>query len=106
MSSVLAETLDEAKSLVTGTRAQEYGGTVRTHERIGVMWAAILDLDGAIPPAKVAAMMVALKLVRSTSSPGLDSWVDAAGYAAIGAECTAQANAVRAAITTTQGDTP
>lgn len=91
---VLEDTLKQAMGMVTGTRAQEYGGTVHTHERIGQMWAAVLDLDEPIPPGKVAAMMVSLKLIRSTSSPGQDSWIDAAGYAAIGAECTAQANAI------------
>lgn len=87
---VLVDTLDQAKALTTGARATEYGGRVRTHERIGQGWAAILDLP-VVTAEQVAAMMVFLKLVRSTSSPGQDSWVDAAGYAAIGAEAQAVA---------------
>jgi hypothetical protein len=54
--------------------------------RIGIVWAGILDLDDAIPPTTVAAMLSSSELVMATST--LDSeehWIGAAAYAALGA---------------------
>lgn len=78
--------LDEAKSLITGDRAEQYGTAYDTHRRIAQCWSGILG-DRAISPAEVSLMMVALKCVRAAKNPQYeDSWVDIAGYAALGAE--------------------
>ena len=54
--------------------------------RIGVVWCGILDLDDAIPPSEVAAMLAAADLVRATRY--IDSeehWISAAAHSALGA---------------------
>lgn len=86
ITAVKRHVLDTARTLTAGgDRDKAWGNSTDTHARVGAMWGAILDI-GPLPPSTVAAMMIALKLVRSTTSPGdLDSWVDMAGYAGIGA---------------------
>lgn len=80
------DVLASASNLLTSARQQQYGEAINTHRRVGEMWGALLDHE-PIPPATVAAMMVALKLVRGAKNAGhADSWVDAAAYAAIAAE--------------------
>ena len=81
--------LDEASRLISGDRRSTHGDYGQEAERIGRLWATLLNLPDPIPPRTVAAMMVALKLARLTSptgQPGRDSWVDAIGYAALGAQ--------------------
>lgn len=82
------QVLTEAEDLINGDRDQVYGGdSMNAHERIGKVWAALLNLDDPIPPATVAVMMVGLKGLRAVSSPlHRDSYVDMAGYAGLGAE--------------------
>ena len=80
------EILMEAHHLISTDRAEQYGSAADTHERIGKAWAAILDTED-IPSHTVALMMVALKSIRAAKNPGYqDSWVDIAGYAALGGE--------------------
>lgn len=89
MRDIRREVLDEAGRLIAGDRRSTHGDYGQEAERIGILWGALLDLPESIPPRTVAAMMVALKLARLTTptgSPGLDSWVDAIGYAALGAQ--------------------
>jgi hypothetical protein len=51
------------------------------------MWGAILKLPEAIPPEKVAACMIALKLARATTGTrNPDDWVDIVGYSALAAQ--------------------
>lgn len=79
------QALDQAAHLITGDRNQTYGDALHDFRRIGEVWAALLDLPYPIAPHTVAAMMTGLKLVRSQISPDHgDTWVDAAGYAALG----------------------
>lgn len=79
------ELLDAAKVAVSD-RGEAYGGIWQNHERIAVMWTALLGIN--IEPEQVAMMMAAVKLARLATSPGhQDSWVDLAGYAATGSEC-------------------
>ncbi|OQC18807.1 MAG: Helix-turn-helix domain protein [Planctomycetes bacterium ADurb.Bin069] len=52
---------------------------------IAALWSA--DLGIAVGATDVARLMALLKLARAKSRPGhADSWIDAAGYAALGAE--------------------
>jgi hypothetical protein len=79
------EVLEEAKGLITGDREEDYGDPGSNFRCIADMWSAYLD--HVIAPHDVAAMMILLKLSRVQTSPGKrDSWVDLAGYAALGAE--------------------
>lgn len=54
-------------------------------ERIALMWGAILSRP--ISGQEVALCMIALKVARLIETPDHDdSWVDVAGYAALGSE--------------------
>lgn len=77
--------LDEARSVVCGDRQRDYGDARDNFKRIAALWGAVLDLD--ISPADVALCLALLKVSRLAHQGGhWDSWVDLAGYAALGAE--------------------
>jgi hypothetical protein len=79
--------LAEAERLITGPRNTTHGDYSREALRIGAIWAAVLDLPQPIPPEKVAACMIALKLARATAGTrNPDDWVDIVGYAALAAQ--------------------
>ena len=67
-------------------RGGNYGDVYINHERIAVMWTVIFGVE--VKAAQVAMAMTALKLARLVETPDhQDSWIDIAGYAAIGSEC-------------------
>lgn len=69
----------------TTDRGEKYGNAADNFERIAVLWTAILGYE--VTKAHVAQMMIALKLARLCATPDhADSWVDIAGYAALGGE--------------------
>ncbi len=77
--------LGAAKELVNGDREHDYGDPLENHQRIAKMWSAITGHE--YTPEMVALMMVGLKLARlSRRTNHFDSWVDVAGYAALGWE--------------------
>lgn len=79
------EILDTAAQLINGDRRQTYGDAQESFGRIAALWSIILNTQ--VSPADVARCMVAMKLARlSGSDEHRDSWVDIAGYAALGAE--------------------
>jgi len=79
------ELLDAARNAVSD-RGVAYGNVRDNHERIAVMWTALLGVSISAP--QVAMMMAALKLARLAATPDhQDSWIDLAGYAATGSEC-------------------
>ena len=79
------ELLDAAKATVAD-RGEDYGSIWENHERIAVIWTALIGIQ--IEPEHVAMMMAGVKLARLAATPGhQDSWVDLAGYAATGSEC-------------------
>jgi hypothetical protein len=81
-----AEVLTMAESLVNGDRNAQYGDPRQDFRRTADMWSAYLGVPIAMHD--VAAMMALLKVSRIRWSPGkLDSWVDLAGYAACGWDC-------------------
>lgn len=84
--------LDEAAAAITGAREDTYGGPEASFLTIAKFWSAYLD--HFIEPQDVAAMMALMKLARLKHSEGQhrDSWVDLAGYAACGAECSQERN--------------
>jgi len=79
------EILQKAESLVNGPRAKDYGIAYENHDRIAKIWSVILDKE--ITVSQVYQCMVAVKQARLIISPNHeDSWVDIAGYAALGGE--------------------
>jgi hypothetical protein len=86
------EVLDEARRLVCGDRASEYGPPSKSFTRIAQSMSALgfsAPGGGSIRPHDVALLMICVKLARLVESPEKeDGWVDIAGYAACGAECT------------------
>ena len=79
------QVLDDASALISVERAADYGPAQESFGRIAHIWSAIL---GVTVTEKQAAMMLAgLKLSRLAYQPDhRDSWVDLAGYAALGSE--------------------
>lgn len=80
-----AALLEEAGKLIDGQRAKDYGDAHSNFQRIAVGWSEILEAP--VTPAQVALCMDWLKTCRLITSPGhRDSWVDKAGYVALGGE--------------------
>lgn len=80
------DVLTEANEIIGGERAQTYGDATESFGKVGDLWSVILGRPG-ITAEEVALCMTALKMARLINSPGhRDSWVDAAGYIALGAE--------------------
>lgn len=80
-----AEILDEAKRLVTVDRAATHGGAEDSFGLIAKFWSDYLGIP--ISTVDVAAMEILLKLARIRGNAGhIDSWVDVAGYGALGGE--------------------
>ena len=85
------EILRKAESLVNGPRAKEYGDAHENHARIAEGWNIIIRgammSHGLLTPAHVALMMDWVKTSRLLESlDHVDSWIDKAGYTALGAE--------------------
>jgi hypothetical protein len=77
--------LEHAAQLIGKDRAQTYGSAADSFERIARLWSVLLGID--ISATDVARLMVAMKLSRlHLHDNHADSWVDIAGYAALGAE--------------------
>ena len=83
------ELLEEAKMLLNGPRAEQYGSALINHERIATIWNVLLQrkLLSKITPEEVTMMMIGLKLARlSQDVDQNDTWIDIIGYAALGGE--------------------
>ena len=83
--------LSKAENLINGERATDYGDAYENHARIADGWNVIilgaLSNSGYLTPAHVSLMMDWLKTCRLLSTlDHKDSWVDKAGYTALGAE--------------------
>lgn len=79
------EILDRAGELINGDRAADYGSALANHQRIAALWTVILHVE--VTPVDVAMCMAALKLARlANDHTKADSWIDLAGYAALGGE--------------------
>ena len=77
--------LDTAKNIITNDRAATHGGAEDSFGAIASMWSAYLGVN--ITQHDVCAMLVLLKVARiKKNAKHLDSWVDIAGYSAIGGE--------------------
>ena len=85
------ELLDAAGKLISGDRAKDYGDAYDNHGRIAEGWNIILrgalNDPGYLTPAHVALMMDWVKTSRLLETiDHEDSWIDKAGYTALGAE--------------------
>lgn len=81
------EVFERAEKIVLTDRAEEYSNITKTqmHIQIAQVWSGILNHE--VTAHEAALCMSGLKLVRASFQPGHeDSYVDAAGYAAIAAE--------------------
>jgi hypothetical protein len=77
--------LTEAETLINGARAADYGDARENFARIAALCTPILE-SNAPPEVKVALCMMQVKVARLCHSPDhRDSWIDAAGYAGLGA---------------------
>lgn len=78
-------TLTTARELINGDRARDYGDARENFQRIADLWTPILGVP--VTASDVALCLTQLKVARLVTSPGhVDSWVDAAGYIALGSE--------------------
>ena len=78
--------LERAGELISGDRQTDYGDALTNFTKIADGWALILGVD-KISPHQVALCMDWVKTARLLVSPNhTDSWIDKAGYAALGAE--------------------
>lgn len=82
-------TLTQAATLISGDRAKDYGDAADSFTRLAALWTPILGVD--VTPEQVALCLTQLKISRLIVTPGhTDSWVDAAGYIALGSEIAAR----------------
>lgn len=70
---------DEAKAIVAGERAADYGDAKESFSRIAKLWSAYTGIE--ITPWDVAQMMILLKVSRAKTSRKKDTLVDIIGYA-------------------------
>ena len=77
--------LRTAEELINGDRHEDYGPALEQHSRIAALWSAYLSHD--VSPVDVSIMMVLLKASRiKAGGPAGDSFIDIAGYSALGGE--------------------
>jgi hypothetical protein len=90
-----SEILATANMYINKDRAATHGDAEDSFGAASEMWSAYLThklgVQIDIDPADVCALMSLLKIVRVSANPShLDSWVDIAGYAALGGELSAK----------------
>jgi hypothetical protein len=78
--------LQEARALICGPRADDYGDVRENFRRIAAGWSEIFGQP--VTAVQVALAMDWVKTSRLITTPThRDSWLDKAGYSALGAEC-------------------
>jgi|TARA_R110000803_G_scaffold38422_3_gene83013 hypothetical protein len=85
------ELLDKAKETINGDRAKDYGDARDNFDRIATGWNVIINgamkSHGYVTDQHIALMMDWVKTARLCENiDHIDSWVDKAGYTALGAE--------------------
>jgi hypothetical protein len=89
-----AETLRIAAEAVCGERNQSYGSPADDFRTQGEMFSSYLSrTNGAkvvVTASDIAALMILVKIARQAHRAKPDNWIDAAGYAACGAQCDSQ----------------
>jgi hypothetical protein len=75
--------LAQASCLISGERQETYGDICESWERIGKLWAAVLELDEPISPHMVGTMLALMKISRIANDPThTDNYIDAVAYVA------------------------
>ena len=83
------EILAKAAALITASRDEMYGDPRTNLQRIADLWSVILGVE--VDADEVILCMIAVKMSRLIKTPEHeDSWVDIAGYAALGGEITGE----------------
>jgi hypothetical protein len=86
-----ADTLRIAAEAVCGERNQSYGSPADDFRTQGEMFSSYLSrTNGAkvvVTASDIAALMILVKIARQAHRAKPDNWIDAAGYAACGAQC-------------------
>ena len=86
-----ADTLRIAAEAVCGERNESYGSPVDDFSTQAEMISSYLSRTNGyrvvVTASDIAAMMILVKLARQAHRPKADNWIDAAGYAACGAQC-------------------
>ena len=82
------DVLEEAKDLIYGQRADDYGDAQSNFQRMADLVNPIIKkADGNLTATDMSLVMIQVKIARLQESPDHeDSWVDIAGYAALGAQ--------------------
>ena len=78
------QVLQKALNLVHGPRAVKYGPPLTNHQRIAAGFSVIFNQE--VKPSQVVKALIWLKVARLINDNDDDSWIDIAGYAAIGSE--------------------
>ena len=78
------QVLQKAFKLVHGPRAKKYGPPLTNHQRIAAGFSVIFDQE--VTPSQVVKALIWLKIARLVNENDDDSWIDIAGYEAIGSE--------------------
>ena len=87
MTNFRSELLQDASQLVNGARNDAYGSPSANQKAIANLWRAYLSGVDELRDSDVAVLNILQKIARLQQSPAHhDSWVDIAGYAAVGYE--------------------
>jgi hypothetical protein len=90
--STRAQILEEAMEIITVDRNTSYGSPENNFFTIAELWnnyITSIATHRQLNSHDVAVMMILVKVARIATSPDKrDHWVDIAGYAACGGECT------------------
>tara|TARA_R100000388_G_scaffold77982_1_gene56818 strand:- start:16 stop:327 length:312 start_codon:yes stop_codon:yes gene_type:complete len=81
--------LDKAEDYIGGPRKRDYGDAKENFNRIAQILNAILEdkLKHKLTEEDIAQISIGIKLARLRETPSHeDSWIDIAGYAALGGE--------------------
>ena len=80
------EIIENAKTLISGQRAVDYGDAKDNFDRIAAGWNIIVEnANGPITAKHVALMMDWVKTARLLETiDHNDSWIDKVGYSALG----------------------
>ena len=76
--------LHKAEELINGDRAKEYGDAKKNFEDIARLWSVVPGIE--VTAQQMALCMIMVKAARLMKTDHEDSWIDIAGYAALGGE--------------------
>ena len=86
-----ADTLRTAAEAVCGERNESYGSPIEDFRTQAEMFSSYLSRTNGnkvlVTASDIAALMILVKIARQAHRPKADNWIDAAGYAACGAQC-------------------